>query len=77
MAQAAPTPVEVPSALDIAKMSDREILESMLACVLDISERLATVEGTLERYKPLLAMAEARMNGPKMFGRGAARARQE
>lgn len=50
--------------------------DETLELVREMVERLARIESTLDHYKPLLAMAEQRMTGPKFFGRGAPRVTQ-
>ena len=44
--------------------------EETLELVRELLERFAAVEVLLERYRPLLELAEKRAKGPKLFGKG-------
>lgn len=63
---------------DGTERSDAEVyadqMLTLLAGVRDIQLRIGAIESTLERYRPLLDVAEQRLNGPRFFGRGAQRA---
>lgn len=64
--------------LDARLARIEDALLALAGMVGDISERFGGIEELLERYAPLLAMAEARMQGGRLgsMRRGAARVNQ-
>lgn len=51
----------------------RELLRQTRADLRATRADLTEIRETLERYRPLLDAAEARMSGPRFFGRGTPR----